>query len=1017
MLYHKTFVALLRVSAPLLTAGLLGAACSQGGTSPTETTRTLSAAQSGPTTITVLLPNPVLPSAPVITASNSVEVGPLAQIAGTVVAMGALGGGVNVGPEVPIAGDAWSGGGANVGPGVDITGTLHAAVATIDPSATVSVDANPTFNPPDTVTWSVPTPGSSAGDVSVSSGQTTALAPGAYGHVSTKAGGTLSLASGYYFFSSLNVAAGSVLRFTGPTVVYVTDSLVYSGSIQDTVGNASLLLAYLGGGAVDLDSGFTGTLVAPNAAIELTTNTYVGSFFGTDVSVSPEATLNLASFPLPPSVCIGLANGTACATSSNGNGVCQNASCVPVAPVPPSGVASPLPAPPTGGPGCYVGTLNGWAQVPCNDPTTVIDGFQHLDVSHDGLSSESYVVSIPGGQMREPAVPLVYGAVETTIASVDSEADVAGIVSTNNKWSVQNNTNQFPCNGNGAAGSVGCAVQFGVITDGVAGDSAVCVVNADITSCPPGKPCNVTYANTCIGMNGTNVTNPGIDALIDVKTRTGPLQPFDFANVAGFAFTQNGQAQLAVVAQFSWVQNGDTVPATVDFPNRVPGLYAVVTADTYGLAGNWTDVTGGILGEENGSVATFKNAEVLTRIAASSCQGDVSADGPICPLLHPFSSTDVGFQTKSVTVETNNLTLVQQPLPAFPNANLAVTDILASDNVPAGSPTATCLPSQPNHLFIRDNNGDNGGVPSNSGNVPFWDSPDIFVVPQGGPAPGINDVPEDFELAAGQEYVVYLRVHNDYGCNAINGSINVLIDAADPDMGFANWTPVTAGADTGQYISFTPTVQPAVGAFASAILGPFGPFKPSASAHKCLLAAIAAGNESNPVCPVEFNGCTLTPAFQSNQIAQRNLQIGQTCDFNISNTSPNPANLVLGINVTPPTPAPGSNGGPVISLAFTDPTSAFFNSINAQNGTGVTVSQGGTGSATVTTVTLDTSYIALNAVPLPAGTSPQVTINIRPAGGAALPSVNISSLIVDPMTGTIIQENGGTCQSTTTILH
>jgi hypothetical protein len=34
---------------------------------------------------------------------------------------------------------------------------------------------------------------------------------------------------------------------------------------------------------------------------------------------------------------------------------------------------------------------------------------------------------------------------------------------------------------------------------------------------------------------------------------------------------------------------------------------------------------------------------------------------------------------------------------------------LASTNVPSGSTTATCVPAVPNHLFVRDNEGDQGG--------------------------------------------------------------------------------------------------------------------------------------------------------------------------------------------------------------------------------------------------------------------------------------------------------------------
>jgi hypothetical protein len=40
----------------------------------------------------------------------------------------------------------------------------------------------------------------------------------------------------------------------------------------------------------------------------------------------------------------------------------------------------------------------------------------------------------------------------------------------------------------------------------------------------------------------------------------------------------------------------------------------------------------------------------------------------------------------------------------------------------------------------------------------------------------------------------------------------------------------------------------------------------------------------------------LPPAYGSNQIAQRNLQIGETCTFNISNTTTSAADLLIDVN-------------------------------------------------------------------------------------------------------------------------
>jgi hypothetical protein len=66
--------------------------------------------------------------------------------------------------------------------------------------------------------------------------------------------------------------------------------------------------------------------------------------------------------------------------------------------------------------------------------------------------------------------------------------------------------------------------------------------------------------------------------------------------------------------------------------------------------------------------------------------------------------------------------------------------------------------------------------------------------------------------------------------------------------------------------------------------------------------------------------CPVPPAaYTSNQIAQRNLQIGSSCSYSITNTNTTSANLLLGISMTPATPAPGASGGPTVSLVIGDP--------------------------------------------------------------------------------------------------
>jgi hypothetical protein len=762
---------------------------------------------------------------------------------------------------------------------------------------------------------------------------------------------SITLAPGNYVAANITVGSPGRISISpaGQVRIWVTGSLNLGGSENANGIPKNLAFLVTSAGFVNVNSG--------------------GSLFG--MIYAPTSTVNVSS-PI-----FGTVIGSA-VTLNSGSAVHfdQSSVCSQTGTAFNPGGDSPLPAPPTTA-GCYIFTLNGWVQVQCQDPTVGIPGFTHLDVARNGVSA------VTGGS----AVPFVYGQLETTVVSVDS---LAGFNAKD--WSVQNNTNSFNCTDT----TLGvCLIQFAVIQEGNGGSGAVCITNAHNLNTNP------DYANNCVGLFGTNVTSTG-GIQTNLDTRQGGLQTGDYANLAGYTFTSNGQPMLGLVAQFSWVTSTDSIPvAQSNVPNLVPGLYAVVTPDT-GLAGHWTSVRGSLVGEGGSAAASFVNGELLTRIAASSCPGDVSASGPTCsgqPALTPSNVQFVTNGTDFDTGESNNLTLFSAtPALTFPNADLVVTDILASTNVPSGSSTATCLSSVPNHLFLRDNEGDNGGVPSNIGNVPFWESPDIFIVPQGGPTPGANDTPADVEVTAGQPYNVYLRVHNDYGCTAISGPVSVFIDAADPNMGYQNWSPVTTGASSGQYT----TVSTPVPAFGTAILGPFA-WTPPGSGHKCLIAAVSANSETAPTVTISPGQPVLPAAYSSNQIAQRNLQISDSCSYSITNTLSTNANLLLGISVSPATPAPGTGGGAGIVLTFADPNQTFFNAWTGQSG--IVVGRSGSN----TTVTLNTSYIGLPTVPLGPGQSPSVSMTIQP-GSQAAPTVNVSAILTDPLTGNILEVNGGSCQ-------
>ncbi len=775
-------------------------------------------------------------------------------------------------------------------------------------------------------------------------------------------GSSITLAPGNYVAANISVNFPGAIKISpaGQVRIWVTGTLNLGGN--ENLNGVPRNLAFLvtSSGFVNVNSGgaLYGMIYAPTSTINVNSPVF-GTVIGKQVTLNSGSAVHFD----------------------------QGAACAPTTPATPGPTGlDPLPKPP-GQVGCYVGTLNGWLAVECQDPKTILgNNFNSFDVSADSLQ----VVPPMGGT----AIPIVYGQVQSTVlAGTESNSNPTG-----NLWGVQLNSNWFTCP-SPYPGT--CWDQFVISTDATTGNTAVCIETWQ------GGTAAWTDQNFCVGVDGIQET-VGASLSFEVKTRTGALQAGDFANVAGFAYTAGGSPLIGMVAQFSWVSSQDVLPATASaVPNRIPGLYAVVTPDQYDLANRWTNVGGGMMGAYNGAASTFTNAEVLHRFALSNCQDDVSASGPTCPAATALTATNVQFQQDFTSAETNNLLRVPTPTVTFPNRNLAVTQVVSS-TTDAGSGNGTCLAAFSNHLYMKDNEGDNGGTPSNVGGVPFWESPDIFVVPQGAPAPTVNSTPGDVELTSGNPYNVYLRVRNDFGCTSVPGPISVYIDAADPNLGFANWEGVTPSAAAGAYDSYGTAATTIVNAFSSAIIGPF-PWTPGAGGHKCLLAAISGPNETPP--PVSATAPVIAPAYTSNQIAQRNIQIDSACSYDITNTLSTSANLLLGISMSPATPAPGASGGPSVSFVIGDPGGAW-----AAIWTGTPGLSSVTNDGTNTTIVLNSSYLALPSVPLAGGQSPSVQIVIVPSGSGPLPKVSVSAMLTDPGTGSVLQLNGGSCTATQIVI-
>jgi hypothetical protein len=124
--------------------------------------------------------------------------------------------------------------------------------------------------------------------------------------------------------------------------------------------------------------------------------------------------------------------------------------------------------------------------------------------------------------------------------------------------------------------------------------------------------------------------------------------------------------KLSIVAYLPWAKGGPSKP------------WALVAEDIYGLADNWTQVSGSVMGEGDSSYLTFTDyAEVTTTLTASTCPGDTTAaDKPsvLCPGQPQFQPTaSPGYS--AVTNEDSNLVAVI----GYPPANYPSLIWLNSD--------------------------------------------------------------------------------------------------------------------------------------------------------------------------------------------------------------------------------------------------------------------------------------------------------------------------------------------------
>jgi hypothetical protein len=692
---------------------------------------------------------------------------------------------------------------------------------------------------------------------------------------------SVTLAPGTYVVQWMNVNYPGAINISpaGPVTIYVTGGLNLGGNENPGGTPANLTFAVTSSNWVNVNSNGTlvGNIYAPTSGINLN-STVDGYVVGSSVNLNSGAAVHYDMSEACPSFGSGQAS------------------------------MPPVLVPPPAEDGCYSYSANQWVKIPCAAQSTINQYFGRLDVDQ-GLQT-------PDSNYTTSTTPLVYGQVEVKIINSASESDLGwttGSLTCNwgnfqnpvsNKWGIQANTNLYHCNYDSpnTNGEYYCATQFSVQQNGNSGQSGVCITQANggknLCDQTPGDQ---TYQQWCITLTGVSDTSSDI---VDLNSRVGPLCRSgsllvqDYANVGGWTFTNSSGAHVGLVAQFSWYSANDNAWPQSE-PYHLPGYYAIVAPDVYGLGNQvWTTVTGNIMGFANASQAQFTNTGVVTRVVASSCPGDVTPDSPTCSSTPQLTNLVTNAQNQT-TAETNNLTLVAHSVtqPWYPNKDLVVTQFMSSTNtdgscwVDSNSSGATV-----NHVFVKDNDGDNGGVPSNAGGAPFWESPDIFVSPHTSTPqpPGINDVSSDWVVSPSQSYDIYVRVHND-GCNPV-GNLQAAVLIGNADLGLTSWKPVTNGYSSKVVLPYSNTVSSNGG---EQILGPFvWTAAPTDSGHMCLMAAIQADGEPGP------SVTSLPLAYSDPRVAQRNLQFtSNICNFNVTNSTSNSAGLGVWIRVPPSSPA------------------------------------------------------------------------------------------------------------------
>jgi hypothetical protein len=226
--------------------------------------------------------------------------------AGEMKAFASFGAGkLEVGAGAIIHGSLYNGGDVTLRSGATVTGEVVAGGKVqqqSDARVGGKVFEGPAFRP-ETLHWDVSFPHGTQ-DVRPQPEAEIALAPASYGQLSLSPRSKLKLHSGTYFFKSFNVEPEALIEIdtdSGPVIVYIASSFSFRGTIatSGSEDNANVLFAYAGSSSVEIEGRFRGTIVAPDATINLrrpTHGQHHGAWFAKVVHVFAHQILRHCAF-------------------------------------------------------------------------------------------------------------------------------------------------------------------------------------------------------------------------------------------------------------------------------------------------------------------------------------------------------------------------------------------------------------------------------------------------------------------------------------------------------------------------------------------------------------------------------------------------------------------------------------------------------------------------------------------------------------------------------------------------